>query len=344
MSQSPIRAIKAIEPIGGDIMITRRRSLPLLAGALAAPVIARRAFADTWPSKPIRAIVPFSAGSTTELIPRIVFEPLSVQLGQSIVVENRGGAGGTVGASQVARADPDGYTILVNASAHTAAPALYPNAPYDAAKDFAGVVMLGNTPNVTVIAPSKGIATLRQLVAAAKEKPGRMSFASAGIGSATHLSAERLRLSAEFQATHVPFRGGPEGLTEVMTGRVDFYCCGISSALPFIQAKQLLPLAVSTAKRSSLLPDVPTTLELGYKDSDYNFWTGLLLPAKTPRAIVDKLHAETAKALQTADVREKLAKQGVDPFPLKPAEFDALIRKEIASNLELIKAAGIKAN
>lgn len=325
-------------------MITRRRSLLLLAGIVTAPAFVRRAWADTWPTKPIRAMVPFSAGSTADIIPRIVFEPLSVQLGQSIIVENRGGAGGTVGAAQVARADPDGYTILVNASAHTAAPALYANLPYDAAKDFAGVVMLGNTPNVVVIAPSKGITTLQQLVAAARDKPGTMSFASAGVGSATHLSAERLRIVAGFQATHVPFRGGPEGLTEVMTGRVDFYCCGISSALPFIQAKQLLPLAVCTAKRSSLLPEVPTTVELGYKDSDYNYWTGVLVPAKTPREIVDKLHAETTKALQSAEVREKLAKQGVDPFPLKPAEFDALIRKEIASNLDLAKAAGIKSN
>ncbi|HZP76362.1 MAG TPA: tripartite tricarboxylate transporter substrate binding protein [Pseudolabrys sp.] len=325
-------------------MLTRRQTFPAIAAALATPALTRRAFADSWPSKPIHAIVPFSAGSTADIIPRIVFDPMSAALGQTIVVENHGGAGGSVGAAQVARAEPDGYTLLVNASAHTAAPALYPNLSYDAAKDFSGVAMFGNTPNVTVVAPARGFKTLGDLVAYAKAHPGVLSFASAGVGSATHLSAERLRMSAGFQATHVPFRGGPEGLTEVMTGRVDFYCCGISSALSFIRAKQLIPLAVSTAKRASLLPDVPTTLELGYKDSDYNFWTGLLVPSKTPREIVDRLYAEATKALAKPEIAEKLAKQGVDPFPLTPAEFDALIRKEIASNMTLIKAAGIKTN
>jgi tripartite-type tricarboxylate transporter receptor subunit TctC len=300
------------------------------------------ASAQAWPAKPIRAIIPFTAGSTVDIVGRIVLEPLASQLGQTIVVENRGGAGGTIGTAAVARAEPDGYTILINASAHSAAPAAYPNVPYDTAKDFSAVASFGSVPNVVVIAPSKNIKTLAELAAAAKARS--LTFASAGVGSATHWAAERLRLSGGFQAVHVPFRGGPEALTEVMTGRVDFMCIGVSSGLGFIREKSLLPLAVCTPKRTPALPDVPTTLELGFADSDYTFWNGMLVPAKTPRDIVDRLYRETQKALQLASVQEKFAPQGIDPMPLTPAEFDALIKREIAINLALVKAADIKFN
>jgi len=323
-------------------MTTRRRFLNSAAAALALPALPRLASAQAWPAKPIRAIIPFTAGSTVDIVGRIVLEPLASQLGQTIVVENRGGAGGTIGTAAVARAEPDGYTILINASAHSAAPAAYPNVPYDTAKDFSAVASFGSVPNVVVIAPSKNIKTLAELAAAAKARS--LTFASAGVGSATHWAAERLRLSGGFQAVHVPFRGGPEALTEVMTGRVDFMCIGVSSGLGFIREKSLLPLAVCTPKRTPALPDVPTTLELGFADSDYTFWNGMLVPAKTPRDIVDRLHRETQKALQLASVQEKFAPQGIDPMPLTPAEFDALIKREIAINLALVKAADIKFN
>jgi tripartite-type tricarboxylate transporter receptor subunit TctC len=323
-------------------MTTRRQFLNLAGAALVTPALPRLARAQSWPSRPIRAIVPFTAGSTVDIIGRIVLDPLSSLLGQPIVVENRGGAGGTIGSAAVAKADPDGYTLLVNASAHSAAPAAYPNVPYDTANDFSAIAAFGSVPNVTVIAPAKGIKTLQELVA--KAKAGSFSFASAGVGSATHWAVERLRLSAGFQAVHVPFRGGPEALTEVMTGRVDFMCIGISSGLPLIRDGKLLALAVNTPKRSVALPDVPTTLEAGYADSDYTFWMGMLAPAKTSREIIDKLHAETQKALQVSNVREKFAPQGIEPMPLKPAEFDALIKKEIAANIALVKAAGLKFN
>jgi len=195
---------------------------------------------------------------------------------------------------------------------------------------------------VLLVAPSKGIKTVQELVGKAKD--GKMTFASAGVGSATHWAAERFRASAGLKATHVPFRGGPEALTEVMTGRVDFIFIGISSGLPFIKNKQLLPLAVSSAKRSPTLPDLPTTLEAGYKESDYNFWNGMLVPAKTPRAIVDRLHAEVTKALALPEVKAKLAAQGVEPTPLTPTEMDAMIAREIALNLKIVKAAGLKFN
>ena len=323
-------------------MTTRRRFLNSAAAALALPALPRLASAQAWPAKPIRAIIPFTAGSTVDIVGRLVLEPLASQLGQTIVVENRGGAGGTIGTAAVARAEPDGYTILINASAHSAAPAAYPNVPYDTAKDFSAVASFGSVPNVVVIAPSKNIKTLAELAAAAKARS--LTFASAGVGSATHWAAERLRLSGGFQAVHVPFRGGPEALTEVMTGRVDFMCIGVSSGLGFIREKSLLPLAVCTPKRTPALPDVPTTLELGFADSDYTFWNGMLVPAKTPRDIVDRLYRETQKALQLASVQEKFAPQGIDPMPLTPAEFDALIKREIAINLALVKAANIKFN
>ena len=228
-------------------MHDRRKFLQLSAGVLAAPMFVRPAFAQAaWPTaRSIRAVVPFSAGSTIDILGRIVLDPLSKQLGQTIVVENRGGAGGSLGSAAVAKADPDGYTILINAAAHSGAPAAYPNLPYDAANDFSAVASFGNVPNVLLVAPSKGIKTVQELVA--KAKSGSLSFASAGVGSATHWAAERFNVSAGLKVTHVPFRGGPEALTEVMTGRVDYIFIGISSGLPFVQNKQLAPLAVSSA-------------------------------------------------------------------------------------------------
>jgi tripartite-type tricarboxylate transporter receptor subunit TctC len=197
-------------------------------------------------------------------------------------------------------------------------------------------------PNVTVISPEKGIKTLKELVEAAKK--GSFTFASAGIGSATHWAAERLRLAAGFSAVHVPFKGGPEALTEVATGRVDFMSIGISSGLPFIRSGRLIPLAVSTLKRSSVLPDIPTTTEAGYPNSDYTFWNGMLAPAKTPAAIVNRLHDEMLKVLKQPGVIEKFKPQGIEPMPLKPAEIDALIAKEIQNNIAIVKAAGLKFN
>jgi tripartite-type tricarboxylate transporter receptor subunit TctC len=302
------------------------------------------AWAQAWPSKPIRAIVPFGAGSATDIVPRIVFDPLSAQLGQPIVVENRVGAGSMLGTAAVAKADPDGYTLLATSTAHTITPAVHASLPYDATADFAAVIPFGSVTNVLVIAPSKGPKTIQDMVAAAKAKPGTFNYASVGIGSATHLSVERLRLSAGFEAVHVPFRGGPEALTEVMAGRVDVYFCPINTALPFIREGKLLALVVNGTKRAAELPDVPTTLEVGYRDAEFPIWLGMLVPAKTSQDIVGKLHAETAKALRTPATQERLAKAGVEPLIMSPSEFDVRVRKEIETNGALAKAAGIKPN
>jgi tripartite-type tricarboxylate transporter receptor subunit TctC len=309
---------------------------------LATAALPRSASAQQWPTRPIRAIIPFSAGSTIDILGRIVVDPLAAALGQPIIVDNRGGAGGSIGTAVVAKAEPDGYTILINASAHSVAPAAYPNAPYHAGRDFSAVANFGVVPNVIVISPAKGIKTLKQLVDAAKK--GSMSFASAGVASASHWGAERFRLSAGFNAVHVPYKGGIEALADVMTGRVDFMSVGVSSAIPFIREGKLLALGVATRKRSSALPDVPTTIEAGYVDSDYTYWNGMLVPAKTPRAIVDRLHAETQKVLRVPAVIEKLKPLGVEPMPLTPTEFDAMIAKEIETNIALAKAAGLKFN
>lgn len=320
----------------------RRRFLHLAGAAAATAAFPRLASAQGWPRRPIRAIIPFSVGSSIDIIARIALEPMSAQLGQPIVVENRGGAGGTIGAHLAAQAEPDGHTILIHASAHTLTPAVYPKAPYDTAKDFAAVASFGSVPNVIMISPKKGIRTLQELAAAGRK--GSVSYSSAGVGSASHWAAERFRLSAGFDGVHVPFKGGPEAIIEVVTGRIDFVAPGLSVSLPFVRDGRLLALAVSTPKRSTALPDVPTTLEAGFRDSDYTFWNGMFVPARTPRAIVDRLHREVQKALALPGVKEKFATQGIEPMPLSPAEFDALIRREIASNLALAKAAKLTFN
>ena len=233
---------------------------------------------------------------------------------------------------------------MINSSQHSVAPAVYPKAPYDTLRDFAAVASLGSSPNVIVVGPEKAIDTLSDLVAAAKAKPGGLTYATAGVGSATHLSTERFRASAGFEGAHVPFRGMSEALTEVMTGRIDFSCSSIATALPFIHSGQLVALAVTTPQRSSALPTVPTSLEAGYPNSSYTFWTGMFLPAKTPREIVERLHDATEKALSAPSVRETLALQGVDPMPISPTAFDALIKSEVESHIALLRATGIKLN
>jgi tripartite-type tricarboxylate transporter receptor subunit TctC len=304
--------------------------------------VSTMAAAQTWPTKPLRAIVPVGAGSTTDIIPRVVLEQLSSQLGQSIIVENRAGAGGTIGSAFVAKADPDGYTMLVHGSAHAISPSLYANLSYHPARDFAAVIPLGISPSVLVVPPARGWKTVGDFVVAAKAKPGTLNFSSVGVGSATHLSAERFRLSAGVDAVHVPFKGGAEAMTEVMAGRIDFFFGPIGLVLPHIRDGKLIALVVNGTKRAAGLPDVPTTLEAGFAAAEYPIWFGLFLPAKTSRDVVDKLYRETAIALQAPKVRDRLLALGVDPMVMTPSEFGAYVEREIAVNAELVKAAGIK--
>ena len=301
------------------------------------------AAAETWPTKPLRAIVPVGAGSTTDIIPRIVFEQLALQLGQSIVVENRPGAGGTIGSAYVAKSEPDGYTVLAHGGALTISPSLYSNLSFNPVRDFAPVVPFGISSSVLVVPPARGWKTVGDLVAAAKAKPGALNFSSVGVGTATHLSAERFKASAQIDAVHVPFKGGAEAMTEVIAGRMDFFFGPVALTLPQIQDGKLTALVVNGAKRSAALPDVPTTLEAGFNDAEYPFWLGMFLPAKTPRDIVNKLNRETLKALQEPKVRDKLATLGFDPMVMTPSEFAEYVAREIAINEALVKATGIKA-
>jgi tripartite-type tricarboxylate transporter receptor subunit TctC len=321
--------------------IMKSRCLMLLP-ALAFGLATMEARAQTWPTKPLRAIVPIAAGSLADIVPRVVFEQLSIQLGQSIVVENRPGAGGTIGANLVAKAAPDGYTLLVHSSAHTIAPSLHANLSYDPARDFAAVAPLGVTPFVLVVPPARGYGTARDLVSAAKAKPGAFNFASPGVGTASHLSAERFRFSAGVEAVHVPFKGGAEAMANVIAGRIDFFFMALGAALPNIRDGKLSALAVNGAGRSTALPDVPTTSEAGFATAEYPTWFALFLPAGASREIVDKLHRETLKALQEPRVREKLAALGVEPMVMTPRELDMYVEKQIGADALLVRTIGLK--
>ena len=295
-----------------------------------------------YPDKTIRFVVPFTAGSGTDIVARTVGEAMSRGLGQTIIIENRPGAGGTLGAAMVAKSAPDGYTLLVHSAGHVANPSMYASLPYDTIKDFAGVTPLASLPNVLIVAPSKGWKSVQDMVDKARANPGTLNYGSAGVGSATHMNAEIFRLSARYEAVHVPYKGTPEAMTETATGRIDFFFAPMSSALPLIKDGRLQALAVGTAQRSAVLPNVPTTLEAGFPQSDYVFWVALLAPAATPRAVVERLNAEALKALASPEVKEKLAVLGAEPMPMSPADFDAFIKAETARMAEVVKSAGIK--
>jgi len=320
---------------------SRRNFLKFASFALAAPAISRPAFAAEWPKdKIIRVTIPFNPGASIDITGRIVSDALSQRIGQTIVIENRAGAGGAVGTLQVARAEADGYTLLINGSSHTVAPAIFKNLAYDTATDLVGVALFGDAPNVLLVAPDKGYNSVKDLVA--KAKTGDLTFGSSGVGSATHWSVERFRAAAQFKATHVPYRSGVESVTEVMTGRIDFCCVGIVGAMGFIKDGRVKPLAVCAKKRSKWLPEVETVIEAGYKDADYVYWQGMLAPAKTPRAIIERLNAEVAAVIATPEVQQKLEVQGCDSWTATPAEFNAMIRREIDENRRIASEAGLE--
>jgi tripartite-type tricarboxylate transporter receptor subunit TctC len=296
--------------------------------------------AQTWPTRTITAIVPLAAGSASDVVGRVVLDQVSRQVGQPIVVENRAGAGGTIGANIVAKAAPDGYTILVYGALATAH-ALYTSLPYDTFRDFVPVVSLGQQTLVLVTAPSKEFKSLGDLVAAAKAKPGALNYSSAGIGSASHFAAERLRMSAGFEVQPIAFRGAAEALTELLAGRVDFSFMPIAPALSLVNEGKLNALAVSSTTRAAALPQVPTTAEAGLTGAEYPFWTGVFVPAKTPPEVIEKLHREIEVALQNPAVRERLAKLGVEPMPMSPQAFEKFFKDDVDAAVSLVKAAKI---
>jgi len=301
------------------------------------------AMAQPYPSKPIKFVVPFSAGSATDIVARTVAEAMGKTLGQTILIDNKLGAGGTIAAAQVAKSDPDGYTILVHSSGHALNPSIYPNLGYDTLKDLTGVTALAAIPNVLVVNPAKGWKTQADLIAAVKAKPDQFNYASAGVGSGTHMNAEIFRIQAGIDALHVPYKGTPDAMTNVIGGSNDWFFAPLASALPLIRDGKLQALSVSTKQRASTLPQVPTSIEAGLPGSDYTLWIGMIAPSATPQPILRKLHEEASKALNNPEIKERMAKLGADPMPMSSDAFNAYIKSEIEVAARIVKAANLKA-
>ena len=324
--------------------VSAEKFVGLLLGACVMGTLApvSPAAAQNYPAHNITAIIPFAPGNANDITARIVLEQVGRQMGQPIIIDNRGGAGGTIGVGAAARATPDGYTILFHSASFSSAYVTHKTLPYDTFKDFIAVAPVGISPSVLVVSPSKGYKTAADLIAAAKAKPGTMNFASAGIGAASHLAAEKFNVAAGIKSQHVPFKGPVEALTEVMAGRIDYYFLPIAPALALIKDGKVKALAVSSDKRAPSLPDVPTTAEIGYPKAAYAFWNGMFVPAKTPQEIVVKLHDETAKAVADPAVRERLATLGIQPMTMTSAEFQKYFEADVRDTDALAKAAGIE--
>jgi tripartite-type tricarboxylate transporter receptor subunit TctC len=303
---------------------------------------ASQAWAQGYPNKPVHVIISFTPGSSTDIVGRIVSQKLSEIWAQPVLAENRAGAGGSIGSNVVAKAAPDGYTLLVNSNAHTVNPAIYAKLPYDTVKDFIDIVPLSVQPNVLIVNAGSPYKNVMDLVKAAKAKPGSINWGHAGIGSGTHLNTEKFVDAAKINVTQVPFKGTPEVIQAMLSGSVDCYWAPISAAIPHIKGGRVRPLAVSTAKRNSQLPDVPTTGEAGVAGADAPLWFGIWAPAGTPANIVAKISADTRKALADPGVRERLGNLGNDTMDMSPEEFTRFVRSEIDVYARVIKAAGIQ--
>ena len=295
-----------------------------------------------FPNKPIRMIVGFTPGSEIDVVARLLNQEISENWGQRVVVDNRTGAGGTVGGAIAATAAPDGFTLFFNSVSHTASQALYSKLPYDTLRDFAGVSQATSAPNVLVVAPTQGIKSVKELLALARQKSGQINFGSAGVGSGTHITGEMFRLAEQLNVSHVPYKGVPELLADTVTGRIHYSFSPIGNTLPFVKDRRLIALAVTTTARSPSLPEVPTVAESAIPGFEWDQWYGLFAPAKTPRAIVNQLSKEMARVLALPDIRERLAFRGSVPKPSTPEQFDKFVRAEVEKVTKAIKAGGIK--
>lgn len=302
--------------------------------------VAFSAQAQQYPAHPIRVISPYPAGSASDTVTRVVLDQVSQLIGQPMVIEMKPGAGGATGFASVARSDPDGYTLVTSSSSMATESVLHRSLPYDPVKDFIPVVLLGTSPNILVVSAKSGFKTVGELVAAAKAKPGTITFASAGIGSSSHMAAERFRLAAKIDVRHVPFKQG--GLVQVMAGNIDFYFIPLAAAASALGSDKLAVLAVSSTKRAARLPNIPTVVEAGLPDAVFRFWNGISAPAKTPPDIVKKLHDVTEQALKDPALREKLAKLGVEPAQLSVEQFGQFFKDDLAATQQLAKEADIK--
>src|SRR6266850_1196623 len=301
------------------------------------------AAAQAYPSKPIRLMVPFPPGGSTDIVARIVAQKLGAQLGQQLVIENRGGAGGTLGTAVVAKAPADGYTLVIGTtSTHVVAPSVYTKLEYDPVKDFAPVSLIAVTPYLLVVNPALPAKSLGELVQLMRSQPGKLNYASAGVGSTTHLAMEMLKAASDTYVLHIPYNGnGPAG-TAVIGGQVEILFGSMPAVLPHARSGRVRPLAVGTPKRSPALPEVPTVAESGYPGFDASLWLAIMAPAGTPAAVIERLHKETIAAVGSAETKEALDKAGAEAITSSPAELAAMIRDGVAKYAKVVKAAGVK--
>jgi tripartite-type tricarboxylate transporter receptor subunit TctC len=301
-----------------------------------------QAWSQQYPTRPVRIVVPFTAGSQTDLFARIIAPKMSENWGQQVVVDNRPGAGGIVAGNVIAKATPDGYTLMLTSSAYAVSAAIYAKLPYDPLTDIDGVAKFASGPLVLVVAPALGVKSVKELIALAKQKPGQITFGSAGIGSGTHMGGEQFKFAAGIKVVHVPYRGTPEALLDTVTGRIQFWFSPLGPALPFVTDKRLLALAVSTAQRSPLFPDVPSVAEAALPGFDYDTWYGVFAPAKTPRPVVNQINKELARVLTLADVKERMQFQGAILGVTTPEEFTKLLRNDVAQLKKVAQAANVR--
>ncbi len=311
-------------------------SFPLLLGAADAG-------AQAFPSKPLRMVVPFTPGSATDILARLIAPKLLESWGQQVVVDNRPSAGGTVAGVIVANATPDGHTLMMTSSGFAGAAALYARLPYDTLKDFAGITQIASTPLLLVVAPTLGVKSTQELIALAQQKPGQINFGSSGIGSGTHFAGEFFKVSAGINVVHVPYKGTPEAITDTIAGRIQFFLSPVLPSMALVRSGRLLALGVTTKERLPMLPGVPTIAETAVPGFEYDGWYGLVAPARTPRAVINSLSQEVGRILRLPDVTERIASQGAAPRPTSPEEFDRLVRDDIAIRAKVFKAAGAKA-
>ncbi len=317
----------------------------LVMAALAQPAAAQThttGAGPAYPVKPMRMVIPFTAGSQSDMLARLIAPKLVEHWGQQVIVDNRPGAGGSVAGNIVATATIDGHTLLLSSSAFATSAALGLNLPYDPVKDFAGVTQVASTATVWVVAPELGVKSLKELIALAQQKPGQINFASSGIGSGTHYVGELFKLAAHIDVVHVPYKGSPEALTDTIAGRVQYYISPIMLAVPLIKSGRVLPLAVTTAQRAPLLPDVPTAAEAALPGFQYDGWFGIWVHSQTPQKIINLVAKEVARILELPDVKERIVSQGAVPKSSTPEELNRLVRSEIATRTKVLKSAGAK--
>jgi tripartite-type tricarboxylate transporter receptor subunit TctC len=327
------------------VYMTKLKMKKWLSGALvclSGVSVAGLAHAQSWPTKPIKLIVPYPPGGGTDVIARIVQEPLAKELGQQVIIDNRGGAGGSIGSALAAQSPSDGYTVLFTLSSHTINPAIYSKLPFDTEKDFSSVVTVASLPQILVANPNFPAKTVKEVIEMAKAKPGSISYASVGNGSPGHLAGAMMASDAGVDMTHIPYRGGGPAVTDVMAGQVPLLWVSIPAAAQFVKAGKLRALAVSTVKRSAVFPDVPTMVESGFKGFEVDSWYAMFVPAKTPQAIIDRINKAAVNVLAQPDVKEKLLGQGAEAVGDSPAQLSGVVKKEIAKWKQVVKSANIK--